>query len=54
MTGEGIVPAVAQYAAGRLAFEPAPEDEERYLVFIGTDLTLPETAPGDPASGRLE
>lgn len=54
VTGEGIVPAVAQYAAGRLAFEPAPEDEKRYLVFIGTDLTLPETTPGDPASGRME
>ena len=50
LTGEDAVPAVAQYAAGRLAFEPAPEGEERYLVFIGAGLTLPETAPGDPAS----
>lgn len=50
LTGEGTVPAVAQYAAGRLAFEPAPEGEERYLVFIGTGLTLPETAPGEAAS----
>ena len=29
-------------AAGRLGFEPAPEGEERYLVFIGTDISLPE------------
>lgn len=50
LTGDGAVPAVAQYAAGRLAFEPAPEGEERYLVFIGTGLTLPETAPGEAAS----
>lgn len=39
----GTVPAVVQYAAGRLDFEPAPEGEERYLVFIGTGIALPET-----------
>lgn len=37
---ERIAPAVVQYAAGRLEFEDAPDDEaERYLVFIGIDLS---------------
>ena len=42
MDGGVTVPATVQYAAGRLGFEPAPEGEERYLVFIGTDISLPE------------
>ena len=42
LDGGVTVPATVQYAAGRLGFEPAPEGEERYLVFIGTDISLPE------------
>ena len=42
LDGGVMVPATVQYAAGRLGFEPAPEGEERYLVFIGTDISLPE------------
>ncbi|MBO4312110.1 MAG: GTP-binding protein [Desulfovibrionaceae bacterium] len=38
--GGGPYPAVAQFAAGRLSFEPAPEksDDEPYMVFIGRSL----------------
>ena len=42
LDGGVTVPATVQYAAGRMGFEPAPEGEERYLVFIGTDISLPE------------
>ncbi len=36
---EHVAPTVVQYAAGRLEFEDAPDDEaERYLVFIGIGL----------------
>ena len=42
LDGGVTVPATVQYAAGRLGFEPAPEGEDRYLVFIGTDISLPE------------
>ncbi len=40
-----VVPAVAQYAAGRLEFEDAPDGaDERYMVFIGVNLSQPDTS----------
>ncbi|MDY0260720.1 MAG: GTP-binding protein [Desulfovibrio sp.] len=40
-----VVAAVAQYAAGRLEFEEAPDGaDERYMVFIGVNLSPPDTA----------
>lgn len=42
------VPLTVQYASGRLAYEKAPETDERYLVFIGTGIVLPDE------EGRLE
>lgn len=45
-----VVAAVAQYAAGRLEFEEAPDGaDERYMVFIGVNLSPPDT-PGQGAS----
>lgn len=45
-----VMPAVAQYAAGRLEFEEAPdESEERYMVFIGVNLS-PVHAPDSPST----
>lgn len=45
-----VMPAVAQYAAGRLEFEEAPDGSaERYMVFIGVNL-LPVHAPGSPCT----
>lgn len=45
-----VMPAVAQYAAGRLEFEEAPdESDERYMVFIGVNLS-PVHAPGSPST----
>ena len=38
------VPVTVQYASGRLAYERAPESDERYLVFIGIDIALPDEA----------
>ncbi len=38
------VPVTVQYASGRLAYEKAPESDERYLVFIGIDIVLPDEA----------
>ncbi len=41
---EETVPVTVQYASGRLAYEKAPESDERYLVLIGTDIVLPDEA----------
>ncbi len=38
------VPVTVQYASGRLAWEKAPESDERYLVLIGTGIVLPDEA----------
>ena len=47
-SGGTVTPAVAQYAAGRLEFEEAPdESDERYMVFIGVNLA-PVHAPDSP------
>jgi len=44
-----VMPAVAQYAAGRLEFEEAPDgSDERYMVFIGVNLS-PVDAPSQSA-----
>lgn len=42
LDGGVAVLVTVQYVVGRLGFEPAPEGRERYLVFIGTDISLPE------------
>lgn len=45
ITDDGkTVPLTVQYASGRLAYEEAPESDERYLVFIGTGIALPDEA----------
>lgn len=51
-----ILPVVVQYAAGRLEFEQAPDDEAgRYMVFIGIDLPdgIKSAPPGSLAGSGI-